>query len=103
MSMLTPDNLRIADAVIREIRDMVRLRLDQPGRRVNIRFGAADPYREGLWDAGLASNCGCTGGPLGDASETLAKLYASIVDDFNDGDRWCEEDRRAREDDDASV
>ena len=103
MSMLTPDNLRIADAVIRELRDMVRLRLDQPGRGVDIRFGVLDPYGKGLWDAGLSNNCGCTGGPLGDTSETLAELYASIVEDLDDGDRCREEDRRAREDDDASV
>jgi len=89
--------------VIREIRDLVRLRLDQPGRGVDIRFGVMRPYAEGLWDAGLSNNCGCTGGPIGKPSETLQGLYDAIVKELDEVDRRREELRREKEADDASV
>jgi hypothetical protein len=103
MNLLTPDNLRLADAVIRELRDMIRLRLDQPGRGVDIRFGVMGSHGKGLWDAGIDNTYGCTGGPLGLTSDTLPDLYASIVEDLDDGDRRRDEDRKASEADDASV
>ena len=103
MNLLTPDNLRLAESVIRELRDMIRLRLDQPGRGVDVRFGVMDSHGEGRWDAGLDDTYGCTGGPLGLVSATLPELYASIVEDLDDGDRRRDEDRKASEADDASV
>lgn len=94
MSLLTPENLRLADAVVKELRDTVRLRLDQPGRGVDIRFGVMRPYSEGLWDAGLSNNCGCTGGPIGKPSTTLEDLCSTILRELDEVDK-----RRAERDD----